>query len=49
MLDELDIHVHSMVIQDNYLIALKRHDLLSDRIYQVYTRYIPGIYYAYTM
>ena len=38
-----------MAFQDNYLIVLKRHDLLSDRIYQVYTRYIPGIYYAYTM
>jgi hypothetical protein len=40
MLDELEIHVHcdSMVFQDNYLITLKRHDLLSDRIYKVYTR-----------
>jgi hypothetical protein len=41
--------VCSMAFQDNYLIVLKRHDLLSDRIYKVYTRYIPGIYYAYTM
>ncbi len=38
-----------MVFQDNNWIALKRHDLLSDRIYQVYSRYIPCIYYAYTM
>ncbi len=53
MLDELEIHVHSMVyqvqIQDNYQIALKKHDLMSDRIYQVYTRYIPCIYLVYTM
>jgi hypothetical protein len=49
MLDELEIHVHSMEFQDNNLITLKRHDLLSDRIYQVYTRYIPGMYYTYTM
>ncbi len=51
MLDELEIHVGSMVFQVNYSIAqwLKRHDLLSDRIYKVYTRYIPCIYYAYTM
>ena len=27
---------------------LKRHDLLSDRIYQGYTRYIPCIYQTYT-
>jgi hypothetical protein len=40
-----------MDFQDNYLIALKRHDFLSDRIYQgmagiyqVYTMYIPDIY-----
>jgi hypothetical protein len=38
-----------MAFQDNYSIALKRHDLLSDRIYKVYFRYIPCIYYAYTM
>jgi hypothetical protein len=37
-----------MDFQDNYLIALKRHDLLSDRIYQGYTRYIPCIYQTYT-
>ncbi len=50
MLDELKIHVHSMVCQDNYSIALKKHDLMSDRIrYKVYTRYIPCIYYTYTM
>ena len=49
MLDELEIHVRSMVFQDNYSIALKRHDLLSDRIYKVYSRYIPCIYYAYLM
>ena len=49
MLDEWEIHVCSMAFQDNYLIALKRHDLLSDRICKVYTRYIPCIYYAYTM
>ncbi len=49
MLDELEIHVCSMAFQDNYLIALKRHDLLSDRIYKVYSRYIPCIYYTYTM
>jgi hypothetical protein len=35
--DELEIHVLSMVLQDNYSIALKRHDLLSDRIYKVYS------------
>jgi hypothetical protein len=49
MLDKLEIHVHSMACQDNYLLALKKHDLMSDRIYQVYTRYTPGIYYTYTM
>ena len=49
MLDEWEIHVCSMAFQDNYSNALKRHDLLSDRIYKVYTRYIPCIYYAYTM
>ncbi len=52
MLDKLEIHVcrllHSMVFQEKYSITLKRHTLLSGRIYQVYTRYIPGIYYAYT-
>ncbi len=42
------IHVRSMAFQDNYWIALKRHDLLSDRIYQVYSRYIPCIYYAHS-
>ncbi len=37
--------------QDNYLIALKRHDLLpvSDRIYQGYTSYIPCIYQTCTI
>ena len=49
MLDESKIHVCSMAFQDNYSIALKRHDLLSDRIYKVYSRYIPCIYHAYTM
>ncbi len=48
MLDELEIHVRSMAIQSNHSIALKRHDLLSDRIYKVCLRYIPCIYYAYT-
>ena len=38
-----------MEFQDNYTIISKRHDLLSDRIYKVYLRYIPCIYYAYTM
>ncbi len=38
-----------MESQDNYLIALKRHDLLLDRIYQGYKRYIPCIYQTYTM
>ncbi len=38
-----------MAFQDNHSIALKRHDLLSDRIYKVYTMYIPCIYYAYAM
>ncbi len=40
-----------MAFQDNNLnwIALKRHDLLSDKIYQVYSWYIPCIYYAYSM
>ena len=40
-----------MDFQDNYLIALKRHDVLSDslRIYQGYTRYIPCIYQTCTM
>jgi hypothetical protein len=44
LLEELEIHVCSLAFhcfQDIYLIAPKRHDLLSDRIYQVYTRYIP--------
>jgi hypothetical protein len=51
MLDELEIHVLvcSKLFQDNFSIALQRHDLLSDRIYKVYSRYIPCIYYAYTM
>jgi hypothetical protein len=48
-MDELEIIVRCMDFQDNYLIALKRHDLLSDRIYQGYTRYIPCIYQTYTM
>ena len=49
MLDELDseIYVCSMAFQDNYSIAHKRHYLLSDRIYKVYTRYIPCIYRDY--
>ena len=38
-----------MAFQDNNWIALKRHDLLSDRIYTVYSWYIPCIYYAYSM
>ena len=38
-----------MAFQDNNWIALKRHDLLSDKIYQVYLMYKPCIYYAYTM
>ncbi len=49
MLDELEIQVHSIAFQDNHLTALKRHDLLPDRICKVYSRYIPCIYYAYTM
>ncbi len=49
ILDELEIYVCSMAFQDNYLIALNRHDLLPDRIYKVYSRYIPCIYHAYTM
>ncbi len=49
MLDELEIHVHSMVCQDNYSIALKKHDLMSDRIHQVHTMYKTGIYYTYAM
>ena len=48
MLGELEIHVRSMEFQDNYSIALKKHDLLSDRIYKVYSRYIPCIYHAYS-
>jgi hypothetical protein len=44
----LEIHVRCMDFQDNYLIALKRHELLSDRIYQGYTRYIPCIYQTCT-
>ena len=47
--DELEIHVRSMAFQDNYSIAHKWHDLLSERIYKVYTRYISCIYFAYTM
>ncbi len=27
----------------------QKHDLLSDRKYQVYSRYIPGIYYEHAM
>jgi hypothetical protein len=38
-----------MAFQDNFSIALKMLDLLSDRIYKVYSLYIPSIYYAYTM
>ncbi len=38
-----------MDFQDNYSITLKRHDLLSHRIYQGYTRYIPCIYQTYTI
>ncbi len=38
-----------MAFQDNHSITLKRQDLLSDRIYKVYTMYIPCIYHAYTM
>ena len=38
-----------MAFQDNHSIALKRHDLLSDRIYKVYSLYTPCIYHAYTM
>jgi hypothetical protein len=49
MLDGLEIHVSSIEFQDNYWVALKKHDLMSDRIYQVYTRYIPGIYHVYTI
>ena len=49
MLDELEIHVRSMAFQDNYSITNKRHDLLSDRIYKVYTKYMTCIYYSYTM
>ncbi len=49
MLDELEIHVRNMAFQDNDSISLKWHDLLLDRIYKVYSRYIPCIYYAYTM
>ncbi len=49
ILDELEIYVCGMDFQDKYLIALKRHDLLSDRIYQGYTRYITCIYQTYTM
>ena len=37
-----------MAFQDNYWIALKKHDLLSDRIYTVYPWYIPCIYHAYS-
>jgi hypothetical protein len=49
ILDELEIHVRCMESQDNYLITLKRHDLLSDKIYHGYTRYIACIYHTYTM
>jgi hypothetical protein len=49
MLDELEIHVQSMAFQDNYTITNKRHDLLSGRIYKVYSRYMTSIYYSYTM
>ncbi len=48
-LDGLEIRVPCMDFQDNYLIALKRHVLLSDRIYQGYTMYIQCIYQTYTM
>ncbi len=46
LLDELEIHVCSMAIQDKDSIALKRHDLLSGRIYKVYPRNILCIYHA---
>jgi hypothetical protein len=43
MLDELEIYAGSTVFQDNYLIALKKHNLMSDRIYQVYAKFIHAI------
>ena len=38
-----------MAFQDNYTITNKRHDLLSGRIYKVYTKYMTCIYYSYSM
>ena len=46
MLEEVQMHVHSMALQYTNAIVLKSHVLLQDRIYQVYTRYILSIYRA---
>ncbi len=48
-LDGLEISVPCMEFQNNYLIALKKHDLMSDRINQGYTRCIQCIYQTCTM
>ena len=49
MLEQVELHVHSIKFEDTYTFIPKIHVLLQDRIYQVYTRYIPGIYLVYTM
>jgi hypothetical protein len=49
MLEQVELHVHSIKFEDTYAFIPKIHVLLQDRIYQVYTRYIPGIYLVYTM
>ena len=46
MLEEVEMHVHSMAFEDTYAFVPKSHVLLQDRIYQVYTRYILCIYHA---
>jgi hypothetical protein len=47
MLEELEIHAHSMVVQDNNSNVHKRYISLTARIYVIYTMYIPCIYHIY--
>ncbi len=49
VLEEVEMHVRSMASHDTNAIVLKSQVLLQDRIYQVYTRYIPYIYHAKVM
>ena len=45
MLEEVEMHVHSIAFEDTYAFVPKSHVYYKTG----YTRYIPGIYYAYTM